>query len=223
MTRTSGDPVAPARTPRLLQPTERGWTVVHPLLRNLKDGSVLVRVPAGEFEMGDGKDSNCPKHRVHLSAYCIGVYCVTNAQYLRFVEATGHRAPDKADYGTPVWSGRSFPQDKTDHPVVCVSWDDASAYAAWAGCGLPTEAQWEKAARGPQGLVYPWGDQWDAGLCRNSGNKGSGQTCRVYDYPEGVSGYGTFNQAGNVWEWCRDWYDSGYYSHQSCAGPYRPW
>jgi len=208
--------IAYERTPGILR-------LEYPLLRNLKDGSVLVRVPAGEFEMGDGNDSDCPKHRVHLSAYCIGVYCVTNAQYLRFVEETGHRVPDRADYGSPVWSGRSFPQDKADHPVVCVSWDDAMAYAAWAGCALPTEAQWEKATRGPKGLVYPWGDEWDPGRCQHAVGRSAMGTCRVYDHPEGMSGYGMFNQAGNVLEWCRDWYQSGYYGRIPRADPMGPY
>jgi formylglycine-generating enzyme required for sulfatase activity len=98
------------------------------------------------------------------------------------------------------------PDDKLDHPVVSVAWDDAMAYAKWAGCGLPTEAQWEKAARGPKNLIYPWGNDWDAGKCRNSTNKGAGQTCPVWEYPAGVSGYGTLNQSGNVLEWCKDCY-----------------
>jgi sulfatase modifying factor 1 len=175
---------------------------------NEKDDSVLVYVPAGEFEMGDGQG----KHRVQLSAYWIGVYNVTNAQYRRFVQATGHRAPDKADYeGTPVWQGKRFPPEKADHPVVCVSWDDAVAYARWVGCELPTEAQWEKAARGPLGLIYPWGKDWDPTKCRHDGNNGNETTARVYDYPAGASGYGTYNQSGNVWEWCADWWDENYY------------
>ena len=173
---------------------------------NEKDGSLLVYVPAGEFEMGDGQDKDCPSHRVTLSAYWIGVYCVTNAQYRKFVDATGHRAPDTAAAcgGTPVWHGKRFPAKKADHPVVCVSGDDAQAYAQWAGCELPTEAQWEKAARGPEGLIYPWGKDWDPAKCRHSGNKGNETTAPVYGYPGGVSGYGTYNQSGNVWEWCAD-------------------
>ena len=167
-----------------------------PLVRNAKDGSVLALVPGGEFEMGDGKDTDCPKYRVQVDAFYIGVYCVTNAQYARFVKETRRLESGK-------WELESV---KEDHPVVNVSWDDAEAYAKWAGCLLPTEAQWEKAARGPKGLIYPWGDEWEAGKCRNSGNNGSGETCAVWEYPVGTSGYGTCQQSGNVREWCRDWY-----------------
>ncbi len=180
---------------------------------NRKDGTVMVYVPEGEFEMGDGKDSDCPKHRVHLSAYGIGVYCVSNAQYLKFVEATGHRAPDNHIYRQ---SG------KAAHPVTDVSWDDAVAYAKWAGGELPTEAQWEKAARGYKGLIYPEGSDWDAGKCRNRGNKGNETTCVVQGYAQGVSGYGTYNQIGNVWEWCADWFDSGYYGKSPGRDPRGP-
>ena len=194
----------------------------HPLAVNARDGSVMVYISEGEFEMGDGKEFYCPKHRVYLSAYWIGVYCVTNAQYLKFVEATGHRAPDRADGGNPVWKGRHFPQEKAGHPVVCVSWADAVAYAQWAGCELPSEAQWEKAARGPRGLIYPWGNDWDGARCRNSANKGSETTSAVHAYAGGVSGYGTYGQSGNVWEWCADWYDSGYYGKSPGRDPRGP-
>ena len=164
---------------------------------NGKDGTVLVRIPAGEFEMGDGKDSDCPKHRVTLSSYWIGVLAVTNRQYGRFVTETSHRPPDNQR-----WNDKA----NADHPVTDVDWSDATAYAEWAGLSLPTEAQWERAARGPSGLIYPWGNEWDATKCRNSGNRGSETTCPVWGYPAGVSGYGTYQQSGNVWEWCADWY-----------------
>ena len=208
--------------PMLIQTGENQYQAVHALVQNEADGSILVQIPAGEFEMGDGQETNCPKHRVHLDAYWIGVYCVTNRQYSRFVKATKHRAPDKADYGTPIWQNGRCPEGKLDHPVVCVSWDDASAYAKWSGLELPTEAQWEKAARGPKGLLYPWGNEWDAGKCRNDKNKGSEETCPVWGYPAGVSGYGTYNQSGNVWEWCRDWYDEKYYGKSPARNPGGP-
>ena len=112
-----------------------------PVVVNRRDGSVLVRVPAGAFEMGEGQGGGSePKHRVELGEYWIGVYAVTNRQYGAFVKATGHRVPDKADYGEAVWRGGTCPAEKMDHPVVCVGWDDARAYCRWAGGDLPTEA-----------------------------------------------------------------------------------
>ncbi len=180
---------------------------------NTRDGSVMVYIPEGEFEMGDGKGSDCPRHRVSLSAYWIGVYCVTNAQYLGFMQATSHRAPDNQVHREP---------GQAAHPVTDVSWDDALAYTRWAGGELPTEAQWEKAARGPRGLIYPWGNDWDASRCRHDKNRGSQKTCPVHSYPGGVSGYGTYNQSGNVWEWCADWYDNGYYGQSPGRDPRGP-
>ena len=183
-----------------------------------RDGSELLLITAGEFDMGDGKEADNPRHRVHLDAYYIGKYCVTNAQYLRFVDETGHRPPDD-------WRGassKSYPEGKADHPVVNVSWEDAMAYAQWAGCELPTEAQWEKAARGPRGFVYPWGNVWNGSKFWRSQFFGRG-TVPVDAYPEGVSGYGTYQQAGNVLEWCYDWYDSDYYkSPDSTENPRGP-
>jgi len=189
------------------------WRASSPLIVNDKDGSLLVWIPAGGFEMGDGKDSDCPKHQVYLDGYYLGVYCITNRQYQRFVDETGHRPPDNT-----IWKN----EEKVDHPVVDVSWDDVVVYCAWAGLQLPTEAQWEKGARGPGGLIYPWGNGWDVGRCRNNSNKGNGTTCRVFDYPAGVSGYGIYNMSGNVWEWCRDWYGSDYYKTSPRDNPMGP-
>ena len=158
--------------------------------------------------MGDGKDGDNPKHRVHLDAYYIGKYAVTNAQYAKFVRATGHRPPNNK-----LWDDSKF----GNHPVVNVSWDDTMAYARWAGCTLPTEAQWEKAARGPQGYVYPWGNSWDPSKLRHSVGVRAIGTAPVDAYPGGASGYGTYQQAGNVLEWCSDWYHGDYYTTPDAA------
>ena len=181
-----------------------------PEIVTARDGSEMLLVPAGEFEMGDGETyplkmnlDDQPRHRVYLDAYYIGKYAVTNAQYARFVGETGHRPPGNRFWKKP---------EKANHPVVSISWDDAMAYAKWAGCDLPTEAQWEKAARGPDGFVYPWGNEWDGTKCRNSVETKAEGTVPVDDHPQGVSGYGTFQQAGNVWEWCSDWYGDDYYT-----------
>lgn len=129
-----------------------------------------------------------------LSAYWIDLYPVTNADYFRFTTATGHRTP-------PHWNSDRYPDQLADHPVVFVTWHDATAYATWAGKHLPTAQQWENAARGAKGALYPWGDQATPFKC-NVRESQVNATTPVDRYHSGVSPYGVTDLCGNTWEWC---------------------
>jgi len=162
-----------------------------------QDGKEMVRVPAGAFLYGDGKE------RRKLPEFWIDKTPVTNAEYARFVTATGHKPPRH-------WKGKTPPEEIVDHPVVNVSWHDAVAYAEWAGKRLPTEEEWEKAARGTDGRKYPWGDQEPASdLCNFGGNVGDTTPVGKYS-PQGDSPYGCVDMAGNVWEWTASDYSGAY-------------
>jgi formylglycine-generating enzyme required for sulfatase activity len=179
---------------------------------------VMVYVPAGEFIMGsaasDGvaQDDEKPQHKVYLDAFWIDKTEVTNAQYKKCVAAGVCKASRCAD--DPRFNGDA-------QPVVCVSWDDATAYVQWAGGRLPTEPEWEKAARGTDGRLWPWGNAWDAGKV-NSEEQGLGKPTAVGSYPAGASPYGALDMAGNVWEWVADWYDGGYYARSPGRNPPGP-
>lgn len=177
------------------------------------DGGVMVWVPPGEFMMGsnDGGDDERPVHKVRITqGFWLGKHTVTNGQYQAFCKATGRPFPTDSDQGD-------------DHPVVYVSWEEAVAYCAHYGLRLPTEAEWEYAARGPEGRMYPWGDERGAKRCCNYENTGpNGQTHPVGRFPSGASWCGALDLAGSVWEWCADVYAEDYYRQSPEADPRGP-
>jgi len=185
------------------------------------DGMALI--PAGAFMMGsndDNQEDEKPEHQVYIDAFYMDKYEVTVAQYQRFLNATQRSNPAN-------WSEQT--QNPT-HPVVSVSWEDAKAYAQWAGKRLPTEAEWEYAARGGNTGIggkpkykYPWGDVANHDRANYSGKEGKDQWDRTS--PVGsfaANGYGLYDMAGNVWEWCADWYDANYYAQSPERNPRGP-
>ena len=192
-----------------------------------KDGAPMALIPAGEFQMGsnDGTYDERPVHTVYLDAFYMDKYEVTNALYKKFMDATGHKAP--ADW---CWNDNKY--NAPDQPVVGVTWDDAVAYAEFYGKRLPTEAEWEKAARG--GLVgkkFPWGDaDLDGSQCNSADRNYNSSWSDVddshqYTAPVGSytpNGYGLYDMAGNIYEWCSDWYSEDYYSVSPQRNPTGP-
>jgi formylglycine-generating enzyme required for sulfatase activity len=232
----------------------------------------MVWVPGGEFRMGDEFFPDArPVHTVHVRGFWMDRHEVTNAQFARFVQATGYvtvaeRPPDQKRFpgetpGALVFAqpDRNVPLDdyrawwryvhgaswrhpegpdseldgRAEHPVVHIAWDDAVAYARWAGKRLPTEAEWEFAARGGlHGKTYCWGDElkpggkWMANIWQgrfpreNTCEDGFTRTAPVGSFP--ANGYGLYDMAGNVWEWCSDWYQPDYYAHSPSDNPPGP-
>ncbi len=167
--------------------------------------NAMVLIPAGEFTMGTNVrlSDEGPEHRVTVAAFYIDKYEVTNLQYKKFIDATQHKSPQH-------WSNRTYPDGKIDHPVVFVSWDDAKAYCEWAGKRLPTDEEWEKAARGTDARYFPYGNEFDMNKSNNpvrwEALKQEGDTAPVGSFEEGKSPYGIYDMSGNVWEWTASWY-----------------
>ena len=231
---------------------------------NPRDGAVYVYVPAGEFLMGSADTlgegpgfeplDQMPEHNVFLDGYWIGRTEVTNAQFATFVAATGHETDAEKEGWGNAWTGKGselwqqvnganwrHPQGPSSrvegleaHPVVQVTWDDAITYCRWAGGRLPTEAEWEKAARGTDRRLYPWGQVFDVNrlnFCDKhcpwfwsdpDADDGYLLTAPVGTYPSGTSPYGVLDMAGNVEEWVADWYDASYYARSPYEGPSGP-
>lgn len=174
---------------------------------NPKDDSELLLVPGGWFWMGSRQDDSeasnkeKPRHLHYVEPFYFAITCVTVKQFEQFVAETRY------DAGSD-WRG-----DPPDHPVRYVNWYDSLAYCKWAGLRLPSEAEWELAASGYGALKYPWGDEWNDGrrVCWSNQKGPYGNSTRVFDHPEGASPIGTYQQSGNLWEWCMDAWDGGVY------------
>jgi len=224
----------PTQTASPLRPTDSPTWTPAPTLTSVPaeemvspDQMVLVYIPAGEFRMGSSRaddpqafEEELPQHIVYLGDYWIDKTEVTNAQYAMCV-ASGACTPPANNYSS---TRASYYDDSqyADYPVIFVSWSQAAAYCSWAGRRLPTEAEWEKAARGSDGHIYPWGNTFDGTLANScdvncnlswKGQYDDGfiETAPVGAYPDGASVYGILDMAGNVYEWVADWY-----------GPYAP-
>ena len=229
------------RTPEPPANPEAGEVWVNP-----RDGMEMVYIAAGEFTLGTSNEEieawladhlrdnrmrflrEQPQCRVSLEGYWIGRTEVTNAHYLGFMQATGHEAPGR-------WEEGRIPEGLEQFPVVFIDAGDAVAYCEWAGGRLPSELEWEKAARGTDGRIFPWGDEWDNSKCRNfesisgASYETTEESLEAFDawtdshnlrregpvavgsYPQGVSPYGCLDMAGNVWEWCADRYEENVY------------
>lgn len=220
------------------------------------DGMLQLYVPEGQFTMGTQTTGSLPdegpQHAVYLDAYWIDRTEVTNAMFNDFVEETGHVTTAEKEGHSWVFTGNgwrraediSWRQPRTsqaeipafrERPVVHVSWQDAQAYCQWAGRRLPTEAEWEKAARGSDGLLYPWGEErvtdtpanfadknLPAGWSNREADDGYTLSAPVGSFPAGRSPYGALDMAGNVYEWIQDWYAWNYYARSPYRNPQGP-
>ncbi|MFO0707945.1 MAG: formylglycine-generating enzyme family protein [Nitrospira sp.] len=196
-----------------------------------KDGVPMVLVPEGAFPMGvpqgdrDGGRDEYPRHDVFVDNFYIDKYEMTNGRYLEFVKATGHRIPQNPKNPTRnLWQGDTITESLAERPVVNVDWNDAAAYCKWAGKRLPTEAEWEKAAKGTADRRFPWGNVEPTNKHLNFNQQWIGEKTLmpVGSYEAGKSPFGVYDMAGNVWEWVNDWYDPRYYEKSPAKNPPGP-
>jgi formylglycine-generating enzyme required for sulfatase activity len=252
LTNTKADDLYPAWWPSMELADDSQVQAAGDTWSRPADWMTMVYVPAGQFEMGSDDagvafamqlcseisddcqqswyEDQLPAHTVALEGFWIDKYEVTNAQYQKCVEGGACQAPKWCNWGEPTYGEA----DKADHPVVCVNWQGAQDYCEWAGGRLPTEAEWEYAARGPAANVFPWGDTFDGRLANSCDSNctmewrytgyddGYKQTAPVGSYPDGTSWCGADDMAGNVWEWVNDWYAWDYYSVSPAENPGGP-
>ena len=184
----------------------------------------MVLIPTGEFQMGSlASDNEYPVHTVFIDAFYMDRYEVTNARYKEFVDANPQWQKDRIDkalhkgWYLALWNGNEYPIGRANYPVVYVSWYAAMAYAQWVGKRLPTEAEWEKAARGGlSGQKYPWGNELDRSKA-NYYNSNDSKMTPVGTYPP--NGYGLYDMVGSVWEWCLDEYHDDFYDRSPRENP----
>lgn len=195
------------------------------------DGAPMIVVPAGSFPMGvpdgdrDGGRDEYPRHEVFVDTFAIDKFEVTNSRYLAFVRSTGHRVPQNPkNPARNLWDGDSISDSLVDRPVINVDWYDAAAYCKWAGKRLPTEAEWEKAAKGTSDRRFPWGNVEPTAKHLNYNQRWIGEKTLmpVGSYEAGKSPFGVYDMAGNVWEWVNDWYDAQYYEKSPQKNPQGP-
>ncbi len=198
-------PLPPTPTPAATATTAAGEPTVTPAPTAPPVTDVMVKIPAGAFTMGSdkGNPEAGPPHQVDVPDFEIDKFEVTNADFGVFAQAAGYQTFAEQK-GYTSWKDQAG-AGKENHPAVMITWDDAVAYCKWAGKRLPTEAEWEKAARGQDGRTFPWGNDWDPTKA-NVKETGLRGTAAVGSFGAGASPYGVEDMAGNVWEWTADWY-----------------
>lgn len=232
---------APTATPLPIDPTETPTPTLTATPtatpRPATGPSGMVWIPAGEFLMGSNPDhvqqaaewckcgarqfeDELYMRQVQVQGFYIDKYEVTNRQFQVFADATGYRTDAEKKNEARTWR-TEYTAGKESHPVVWMSWNDAQAYCQWAGKRLPSEAEWEKAARGDDARLWPWGNNWDNKRL-NAGEGGRKTTTPVGDFANGASPYGVMDMAGNVWEWVNDWYGAAYYQSGVNSDPKGP-